>query len=60
VLTGGDGEEGEIGVLQLSVLDGKLVLDGEAVEDDRAQGFKAPERPPIGVALAPAAGSALH
>jgi ATP-dependent Clp protease ATP-binding subunit ClpB len=47
-------------VLQRSVLDGKLVLDGEAVEDDRAQGCKAPERPPIGVALAPAAGSALH
>jgi ATP-dependent Clp protease ATP-binding subunit ClpB len=59
------GEEGERGVLTLSVVDGQLALDGVVVEDDRPQGFKAPERPPIGFALAPAGGSspgsaALH
>jgi hypothetical protein len=32
--------------------DGRLALDGVVVEDDRPQGFKAPERPPIGFALA--------
>jgi len=46
------GEEGERGVLELSVVDGRLALDGIIVEDDRPQGFKAPERPPIGFALA--------
>ena len=46
------GEEGEHGVLELSVVDGRLALDGLVVEDDRPQGFKAPERPPIGFALA--------
>lgn len=38
-------------------LDGRLALDGVVVEDDRPLGFKAPERPPIGFALAPAGGS---
>ena len=51
------GEEGEYGVLTLSVVDGRLALDGVIVEDERPQGFKAPERPPIGFALAPAGGS---
>jgi ATP-dependent Clp protease ATP-binding subunit ClpB len=38
--------------LTLSVVDGRLALDGEVVEDDgRPQGFKAPARPPIGFAL---------
>jgi ATP-dependent Clp protease ATP-binding subunit ClpB len=46
------GEAGERGVLTLSVVDGRLALDGVVVEDDRPQGFKAPERPPIGFALA--------
>jgi ATP-dependent Clp protease ATP-binding subunit ClpB len=54
-----DGEEGDTGVLELSVVDGKLALDGVIVEDDRPQGFKAPERSPIGFALA-AIGGAVH
>src|ERR1051325_8115388 len=37
------GEEGERGVLELSVIDGRVALDGIVVEDDRPQGFKAPE-----------------
>jgi ATP-dependent Clp protease ATP-binding subunit ClpB len=63
-LLDGVGEAGEPVVLHLSMLDGRLALDGTIVEDDRPQGFKAPERPPIGFALvgaAPAGGSAaLH
>jgi ATP-dependent Clp protease ATP-binding subunit ClpB len=63
-LLDGVGEADEPAVLQLSVIDGRLALDGTIVEDDRPQGFKAPERPPIGFALvgaAPAGGSAaLH
>jgi ATP-dependent Clp protease ATP-binding subunit ClpB len=55
-----DSEEGDTGVLELSVVDGKLALDGVIVEDDRPQGFKAPERPPIGFALAPVSGGAMH
>jgi len=51
------GEEGEIRILNLTVVDGRLALDGEMVEDDRPQGFKAPERPPIGFALSPATGA---
>src|SRR4051812_42139037 len=51
-LLDGIGEEGEIRILNLTVVDGRLALDGELVEDDRPQGFKAPERPPIGFALA--------
>ncbi|HEX3952341.1 MAG TPA: AAA family ATPase [Stellaceae bacterium] len=43
-------------ILLLSVTDGRLTLDGVEVEDDRPQGFKAPDRPPIGFALAPAGG----
>ena len=38
--------------MSLSVVDGRLAIDGEIVEDDRPQGFKAPERTPIGFALA--------
>ena len=45
---------GERQIMSLTVVDGRLALDGEIVEDDRPQGFKAPERPPIGFALAPA------
>ena len=41
--------------MSLSVKDGRLALDGVLVEDERPQGFKMPERPPIGFALAPAA-----
>ena len=63
-LLDGVGEGGEPAVLRLSVTDGRLTLDGMVIEDDRPQGFKAPERPPIGFALvgaAPAGGSAaLH
>ena len=46
------GGEGETGLLTLSVVDGRLALDGVVVEDDgRPQSFKAPARPPIGFAL---------
>ncbi len=45
-------------ILSLSVTDGRLTLDGAIVEEDRTQGFKAPDRAPIGFALAPAGGSA--
>src|SRR3954464_1593349 len=46
------GNEGGTGLLTLSVIDGRLTLDGEVVEDDgRSQGFRAPARPPIGFAL---------
>ena len=55
-----DGGEGDTGVLDLSVVDGKLALDGIIVEDDRPPGFKAPDRPPIGFALAPVAAGAVH
>jgi ATP-dependent Clp protease ATP-binding subunit ClpB len=51
-------------VLSLSVVDGRLALDGVVVEDERPQGFKAPERMPIGFALptpaAPAPGASVH
>ena len=53
-----DRESAEPAVLRLSLEDGRLALDGVIVEDERPQGYKAPERPPIGFALAPAAGSA--
>ena len=55
-------EDGEKRIMSLTVIDGRLALDGEIVEDDRPQGFKAPERPQIGFALAPSAGpsAALH
>jgi ATP-dependent Clp protease ATP-binding subunit ClpB len=45
-------EDGERRIMSLSVIDGRLALDGEIVEDERPQGFKAPERAPIGFALA--------
>ena len=45
-------EDGERRVMSLTVVDGRLALDGEIVEEDRPLGFKAPERPPIGFALA--------
>ncbi len=52
-------EPAERRILALSLIDGRLALDGIVVEDERPQGFKAPERPPIGFALAPA-GTAMH
>jgi ATP-dependent Clp protease ATP-binding subunit ClpB len=58
LLDAGD-EAGEPVVLTLSVIAGRLALDGEIVEDDRPQGFKAPERPPIGFALAGVAPSVV-
>src|SRR4029077_8667870 len=51
-------EDSERRIMLLTVIDGRLALDGEIVEDDRPQGFKAPERPQIGFALAPAGGGA--
>jgi ATP-dependent Clp protease ATP-binding subunit ClpB len=45
-------DAGERQTLSLTVIDGRLALDGEIVEEDRPLGFKAPERPPIGFALA--------
>ena len=48
-----DGTVADKAVLKLSVLDGRLALDGVGVEEDRPQGFKAPERPMIGFALRP-------
>ena len=50
-------EEAEPQIMSLSLVDGRLALDGEIVEDDRPQGFKAPERAPIGFALAANGGS---
>ena len=44
-------EDAKHAVLTLSLVDGRLALDGVVVEADRPQGFKAPERPPIGFAL---------
>jgi len=41
--------------MSLTVKDGRLALDGVIVEDDRPAGFKAPERPQFGFALAPVA-----
>jgi ATP-dependent Clp protease ATP-binding subunit ClpB len=46
-----DGTVADRSMLMLSVVDGRLVLDGIPVEEDRPHGFKAPERPPIGFAL---------
>ena len=54
-----DVEEDAPRMLTLSLIDGRLALDGKIVEDDRPQGFKAAERPPIGFALvAPPAAAA--
>jgi ATP-dependent Clp protease ATP-binding subunit ClpB len=44
-------EDGDKRIMSLSVVDGRLSLDGVVVEDDRQQGFKAPERPQFGFAL---------
>ena len=44
-------EDSDKRIMSLSVVDGRLALDGVIVEDDRQQGFKAPERPQIGFAL---------
>ncbi len=44
---------GEKRIMSLTVKDGRLALDGAIVEEDRQQGFKAPERPQFGFALAP-------
>jgi ATP-dependent Clp protease ATP-binding subunit ClpB len=46
-----DREAEERTTLTLSVVDGRLALDGRSVEDDRSHGFKAPERPPLGFAV---------
>jgi len=57
-----DGEIGERSTLHLSIVDGRLALDGIPVEEDRATGFKAPERPQLGFALTGTGGrsSAVH
>jgi ATP-dependent Clp protease ATP-binding subunit ClpB len=44
-------EDSDKRIMSLTVIDGRLALDGVIVEDDRPQGFKAPERPQIGFAL---------
>ncbi|MGQ9371232.1 ATP-dependent Clp protease ATP-binding subunit [Azospirillum sp. ST 5-10] len=54
-----DGAVAERVVLELSAADGRLTLDGVPVEEDRATGFKAPERPPLGFAI-PARSAAVH
>jgi ATP-dependent Clp protease ATP-binding subunit ClpB len=48
-------EDGDKRIMSLTVKEGRLALDGEIVEDDRPAGFKAPERPQFGFALAPVA-----
>jgi ATP-dependent Clp protease ATP-binding subunit ClpB len=48
-------ETGDKRIMSLTVKGGRLALDGEIVEDDRPQGFKAPERSQFGFALAPVA-----
>jgi ATP-dependent Clp protease ATP-binding subunit ClpB len=48
-------EDAEKQVMSLTVTGGRLALDGEIIEDDRPAGFKAPERPQFGFALAPMA-----
>jgi ATP-dependent Clp protease ATP-binding subunit ClpB len=50
-----DGTVAERATLTLSVEDGRLVLDGVPVEEEKPTGFKAPERPAIGFALRAAA-----
>ncbi len=58
-----DAETAERRALTLSVIDGRLALDGIGVEDDRPQGFKAAERPAIGFALVGSGGgssAAMH
>ncbi|KAA1057704.1 ATP-dependent chaperone ClpB [Azospirillum argentinense] len=58
-----DGEVDERSTLHLSARDGRLTLDGVPVEEDRATGFKAPERPPLGFALTGSGGrssAAVH
>ncbi len=54
-----DGEIPEGSILTLSLVDGRVALDGLVVEEERPQGFKAPERPPIGFAL-PKRAVAVH
>jgi ATP-dependent Clp protease ATP-binding subunit ClpB len=53
-----DGEVAERSTLRLSVIGGRLALDGVPVEEDRPLGFKAPERPAFGFALSGAGSSA--
>jgi ATP-dependent Clp protease ATP-binding subunit ClpB len=53
LLDGPASEPSEPVVLHLTVENGRLALDGVVVEDETPPGFKAPERPPIGFALAP-------
>jgi ATP-dependent Clp protease ATP-binding subunit ClpB len=60
LLDEGEAEEmSEPRILSLTLVDGRIALDGVVVEEDRPTGFKAPDRPPIGFALAPA-GTAMH
>jgi len=54
-----DREAEERTTLTLSVVDGRLALDGRSVEEDRSQGFKAPERPPLGFAIG-GRGASVH
>jgi ATP-dependent Clp protease ATP-binding subunit ClpB len=61
-----DGTIEDGAVVRLSVVDGKLALDGVVVEEGASLGTRMPVRPPIGFALAPAGGpigggtTALH
>ena len=55
-----DGEIADRSVLQLSTVDGKLALDGVVVEEDRPQGFKAPERPVLGFSLNSTTAASVH
>ncbi|HYD70995.1 AAA family ATPase, partial [Azospirillum sp.] len=54
-----DREAEERTTLTLSVVDGRLALDGRSVEEDRSHGFKAPERPPLGFAIG-GRGASVH
>jgi ATP-dependent Clp protease ATP-binding subunit ClpB len=55
-----DGAIAEKATVKLSLIDGRLAIDGIPVEDDAPRGFKAPERPPLGFALRAPAGAAVH
>jgi len=46
-----ESESDEPRTLGLSVIDGRLALEGRMVEEEASRGFKAPERPPLGFAL---------
>jgi ATP-dependent Clp protease ATP-binding subunit ClpB len=55
-----DGMVEDRSTLSLGVVDGRLALDGVPVEEDRAHGFKAPERPPIGFATGGSRSASVH